>query len=308
MIYKEELLKDGLDHPLFVRQWLPEGEVRGLVQILHGMAEHSERYDRLGSFLSENGYAAFCHDHRGHGYSCLAGETLGWFAEQDGWEVLTQDLLRLGRIMREAYPMGSYTLFGHSMGSMLASEAATREEAEIYDRFILCGSPAPNPLVGAAISLAKAYCAIGKDKTPNDVLYYLSIGKMNRIFRKEKSRHAWLNSNKASIQKFADDPLCGFHFTSSGFRDLFTGMARTRSKTWALRSLCKPYLLISGANDAIGGRGEGVLWLQDQLRTVGREAECILYEGKRHEILNETDSENVYNDILSFISEEQQNA
>ena len=304
LIYKESLWTEGLSHPLFVRQWLPEGEIRGLVQILHGMAEHSGRYDRLGSFLAENGYVAFCHDHRGHGHTCLAGETLGWFAEQNGWEVITRDLLQLGRMMREVYPEGRYILFGHSMGSMLASEAAIREEAGMYDRFILCGSPAPNPMVGGGIALAKAYCAIGKAKTPNETLYYLSIGKTSKIFKKDSSQNAWLTTDTAHVRKYDDDPLCGFYFTSAGFRDLFTGMARTRNKNWAVKTLCKPFLLISGADDKIGNKGEGVLWLRDQLRAAGREVDCILYEGKRHEILNETDSDKVYTDILSFISEE----
>lgn len=304
MIYTEALWTEGLDHPLYVRQWLPEGEIRGLVQILHGMAEHSGRYDRLGTFLAQNGYAAFAHDHRGHGCSCLAGEIFGWFAEQDGWEVLTQDAFRLGRMMREEYPAGDFVLFGHSMGSMLACEMATREEGWIYDRYILCGSPSPNPMVGAGIALAKAYCAAGMDKTPNDVLYYLSIGKANKLFRKEKSRHAWLNANKTGITSYAADPLCGFHFTSAGFRDLFIGMARTRSKDWAVKTVCRPFLLISGADDTIGGRGKGVQWLRDQLRSAGREADCLLYPGKRHEILNEIDCEPVYNDILSFIPED----
>lgn len=304
MTYSETLLSDGLDHPLFVRTWLPDGEIRGMVQILHGMAEHSGRYERLGTFLAENGYAAFCHDHRGHGHSCLAGETLGWFADRDGWEVLTQDAFRLGRLICDAHPKKvPFILFGHSMGSMLASEMATREEAWIYDRFILCGSPAPNPMVKGGIALAKAYCAVGMDKTPNEVLYFLSIGKASRIFRKENSRHAWLTTNKGSVQKFAEDPLCGFHFTSAGFRDLFTGMARTRNEGWAVKTICRPFLLVAGADDPIGNRGTGVLWLRDSLRACGRKADAILYPGKRHEILNETDCDRVYDDILSFISE-----
>ncbi|MBR4875254.1 MAG: alpha/beta fold hydrolase [Clostridia bacterium] len=304
MIYSETLLSDGLDHPLLVRTGLPEGEIHGLVQICHGMAEHSGRYEQLGCFLAENGYAAFCHDHRGHGHSCLAGETLGWFADHDGWEILTQDAFRLARLMREEIPHGPFILFGHSMGSMVISEMATREEGWIYDRYILCDSPAPNPMVKGGIALAKAYCAIGMDKTPNDVLYYLSIGKASRIFRKEKSRHAWLTTNKSSVQKFADDPLCGFHFTSAGFRDLFIGMARTRNSGWAVKTVCRPFLLIAGADDPIGQHGKGVLWLRDQLRTAGRKANAILYPGKRHEILNETDCDRVYDDILSFISED----
>ena len=94
--YKEEMMTEGLGHPLFVREWLPEGDIRGLVQLCHGMAEHSARYAKLGEYLASYGYAAFCHDHRGHGKTCREGEVLGYFGETGGWDALVNDAVALG--------------------------------------------------------------------------------------------------------------------------------------------------------------------------------------------------------------------
>ena len=302
-ICKEELLTEGLEHPLFLRLWLPDGQARGLVQLCHGMAEHSARYDRLGRFLAENGYAAFCHDHRGHGHSCLPGEPLGYFAPTDGWEVLVRDALTVGTQLRRRFPDGPFFLFGHSMGSLIVSDMAAREHAACYDGFILCGSPAPNAMARTGAAMARGFCKAGMAKKPNHLLHAMAFADVNKLFRREPSKNAWLTSDADHVQKYDRDPLCGFHFTSAGYRDLFTGLARNRNTGWAVRTVCRPFLLIAGQDDPIGNCGKGVLWLRDQLLAAGRDTRCILYPGKRHEILNETDCGQVYDDILNFIRE-----
>ncbi|MBQ1271763.1 MAG: alpha/beta fold hydrolase [Clostridia bacterium] len=302
-IYLEEYIADGLSHPLFVRQWLPDGEIFGLVQICHGMAEHSRRYKKLGNFLAEQGYAVFCHDHRGHGNTPLAGEPLGFFAEKDGWNTVCQDALDIGAIFRARHPEGPFILFGHSMGSLVASDIAAREDGSCYDGFILCGSPSPNKAAPAGRALADAFCKIGLSRKANNVLNAVAFSDVNKLFAKDDSPHAWLTSDKSHRENYSRDPLCGFVFTSRGFYDLFDGICRVRSDIWALTTLCKPYLLISGELDPIGNCGKGVRWIEDQLKEVGRDVKCILYPGKRHEILNETDSYMVYDDILNWIKE-----
>lgn len=302
-ICKEELLEDGLAHPLFVRLWLPDDGARGLVQLCHGMAEHSARYDRLGRFLAENGYAVFCHDHRGHGHTRLAHEPLGYFAKDNGWEALVQDALAVGTQMRRRFPKGPFILFGHSMGSLIASDMAARTQAACFDRIILCGSPAPNPMARAGAAMARGFCIAGMGQKPNHLLHTLAFADVNKAFRRSPSKNAWLTTDADHVRKYDKDPLCGFHFTSAGYRDLFTGLARNRNTGWAVRTVCCPFLLIAGQDDPIGDRGKGVLWLRDQLAAVGRDVQCILYPGKRHEILNEVDCAQVYDDILNFITE-----
>ena len=127
------------------------------------------------------------------------------------------------------------------------------------------------------------------------------------IPKKDSSKNAWLSSDKQQVSKYDSDPLCGFHFTSRGFYDLFTGLIDVRSKRWAVRTQCKPFLLISGQDDPIGGYGKGVLWIRDRLKAAGRDVTCILYPKKRHEILNESDCGKVYTDIVSWILREVEN-
>lgn len=300
-IYREGYVYEGLSHPLFVRQWLPDGEIYGLVQLCHGMAEHGERYQRLGRYLAEHGYAAFCHDHRGHGKTCMNGETLGYFSEKDGWELLVSDTVDIGAIMRAKFYDGSFILFGHSMGSLIVSAVAARHDVSIYDGFILSGSPAPNPMAPVGMTLAKIFCNAGMGKKPNRFLHKLAFSNTNKLFCKEKSKNAWLSSDHEQVDKYDKDPLCGFCFTSSGFYDLFRGIYEVRNKNWALKTQCKPFFLISGANDPIGAYGTGVLWIRDQLLSVGRSVDCILYSDKRHEVLNEIDCDKVYTDILTWM-------
>lgn len=302
-IYSEEYMEDGLSHRLFVRQWAPEGEIYGLVQICHGMAEHSGRYQKLGEYLADHGFAAFCHDHRGHGKTVLEGEKLGYFADKNGWDTILQDSLELGGVMRSRYPDGPYILFGHSMGSLIVSNIAALGRETIYSGFILCGSPAPNPMVSLGLGMAKSFCRMGLSKTPNYFLHALAFADPGRLIRREKSPNAWISSDPDQVDKYDADPLCGFKFTSSGFYDLFDGLSRVRCDRWAVRTECKPFLLISGQDDPVGRCGYAVEWIEDQLKGAGRDVRSHLYPGKRHEILNDGDCGQVYTDIMKWILE-----
>ena len=306
-IYKEEMMTEGLGHPLFVREWLPEGDIRGLVQLCHGMAEHSARYAKLGEYLASYGYAAFCHDHRGHGKTCREGEVLGYFGETGGWDALVNDAVALGEIMRRRYPDGPYILFGHSMGSLIVSSMAALGRPTLYDAFILCGSPAPNPLAPVGKAMARGFCRIGMADKPNDILNAMAFSNNNKHFKKERSDNAWLSSDRDQVGKYDRDPLCGFHFTSAGFYDLFDGLSRVRSEGWAVKTECKPFLLISGGDDPVGNCGKGPDWIEHQLKACGREVKNIIYPGKRHEILNETDCDQVFTDIITWITERADN-
>ena len=134
-----------------------------MVQISHGMCEYFLRYEGFAHYLAQHGFLVFGHDHQGHGYTATDAEALGFTRKGGGADCLVEDAYTLSCVMKREYPNLPLILFGHSMGSMVISEMATREEGWIYDRYILCGSPAPNPMVKGGIALAKAYCAIGMD-------------------------------------------------------------------------------------------------------------------------------------------------
>lgn len=302
-VYNEEYITQGLTHPLFVRQWIPDGEIYGLVQICHGMMEHGGRYDKLGNYLASHGFAAFCHDHRGHGRTCLEGEQLGYFADKDGWDVIVNDAVELGGIMRQRYPDGPFILFGHSMGSLVVSTISAMGRETFYSGYILCGSPSPNPMAKMGMAMADGMSKIGLAKKPNIFFHALAFADPKKLFKRRVKKDDWLSTNDEELEKYRNDPLCGFHFTTSGFHDLLDGLSRVRNDKWALRTECKPFLLISGDMDPVGGYGKAARWIDDQLKAVGRRSTCILYQGKRHEILNERDCDQTYVDILKWILE-----
>ncbi len=300
-VFTERYVVDGLEHPLFVREWLPEGEVRGLVQICHGMAEHGGRYARLGEFLADHGYAVFCHDHRGHGETCRDNETPGFFSKSGGWDLLTGDAEKLGRMVRAEIPQGRFVLFGHSMGSLIVSDMAALGRETIYDGFVLCGSPAPTGGAAAGKAMAKTFMSLGMAKKPNAALNAIAFSGYNKRFEDEKCVFSWLSRDKSVRDKYERDPMCGFLFTTAGFYALFDGICRVRSDGWALKTECKPFLVISGDEDPVGNYGQAVKWIEQQLKSHGRDVTAIGYPGMRHEILNETDNDQVYDDILHWI-------
>jgi alpha-beta hydrolase superfamily lysophospholipase len=302
-VFSTRYIVDGLSHPLFVRQWLPEGEVKGLVQICHGMAEHSARYARLGEFLAGHGYAVFCHDHRGHGETCGDRETKGFFSEDGGWDLLVSDAEALGKLMREEIKEGRFILFGHSMGSLIVSDMAALGRGTQYDAFVLCGSPAPNPGAAAGKTMAAGIMHMGLGKKPSSVINSIAFGGYNKHFADEKDPFSWLTRDKSVREAYERDPNCGFLFTAAGFYALFDGICRVRSDEWALRTECKPFLVISGGEDPVGNYGQAVDWIRDQLQQQGRDVTAIGYPGMRHEILNELDNDKVYDDILQWMDE-----
>ena len=279
---------------------------KAIVQISHGMCEYIERYEEFAELLVCWGFLVCGHDHIGHGKSVGSEEELGYFSKKNGWNALVDDLHTMTRLIKERYPGLPVILLGHSMGSLVVSAVAESED-NMYDGFILCGSPSPNSMAPLGKALAEGFCKIGMAKKPNIVLHALAFADVNRFFKKDSSKNAWLSSDKQQVSKYDSDPLCGFHFTSRGFYDLFTGLIDVRSKRWAVRTQCKPFLLISGQDDPIGGYGKGVLWIRDRLKAAGRDVTCILYPKKRHEILNESNCGKVYTDIVSWILREVEN-
>ena len=189
------------------------------------------------------------------------------------------------------------------MGSLVVSTIAALGRETFYSGYILCGSPSPNAMAPVGMALARSFCALGLSQKPNLFLHALVFADASKLFRHEKRHNSWISSDEAQVGRYNKDPLCGFHFTTAGFYDLFDGLSRVRSSKWAVRTECKPFLVISGDKDPIGSCGGAVRWIDDQLEAAGRQVEYKLYPGKRHEILNEADCDQVYVDILKWILE-----
>lgn len=281
------------------RMWIPE-EPRAAVQIAHGMAEHIDRYDAFATFLAENGVLVFGNDHAGHGKSLKPDGKPGFFGKQNGWDALVQDMRTLRDAVKSEYPALPYILFGHSMGSFLARTYAGRDGKD-FDAFVFSGTAGKNPAIGIAKLIAKHNI----QKTGGDqidmMLYNMSFGSYNKAFRPNRTEVDWLSRDDAQVDKYVADALCGFPFTSCAMLDLFNGLSEISSVDWAKRVPDRPILLLSGAMDPVGGKGKGVRQVQNWLCQTGHHSEIKLYADGRHEMLNEKNREEVFNDVLLFI-------
>ena len=281
------------------RIWAPE-EPHACVQIIHGMAEHIERYHDFATFLAENNILVFGMDLPGHGKSIADGQPKGYFGESNGWDHLIQDNKAMHDLVMADYPSVACILFGHSMGSFLARTYAGRMGVD-FDAFIFSGTAGANPALPVAKMIAKSAIKKGKGKQPNDQLNGLSFGAYNKKFKPARTDYDWLSRDPENVDRYVADPLCGFVFTSNAFFDMFTGLQEVSNLNWAKRVPNRPIFLMSGSNDPVGGMGKGVKQVEKWLEKSNHKVSMKLYPEGRHEMLNETNKDEVYNDVLLFI-------
>lgn len=285
------------------QSWEPkEGtNVKAVVQIAHGMAEHIERYDEFATFLAENGYAVFADDHIGHGKSIGDKAELGYFGENNfAGEAFVDDCKQLQDIAKKKYPNVPYVFFGHSMGSLIARKFSAKY-GDTLTAAIYCGTPPKNPAAPFAIKLAEG---IAKKKGNHYISKQLnSVAFMG--FNKQCEKRTdfdWLTRRQDIVDKYIADDKCGFIFTAIGFRDLFSLLDSVSKVSWYESvPISLPILVTSGGMDPVGGYGKGVQKVVSELRRTGHKVTEKIYPFGRHEILNETDNQEVYKDILDWI-------
>lgn len=263
------------------------GQTRAVVQIAHGMAEHRARYEKFAEALCKNGFAVYINDHLGHGESVADKSELGFFGKKDGYLNFIADCHRLFEIAREENPGVPYIFFGHSMGSFVARNY-TYKYAKELDGAIFCGTSAPNPAAGIAIKLASLIAAVKGDHHRSKFIDSLAFSGYNSHFE-GRTNFDWLTRDNYQVDKYVEDELCGFLFTANGYRDLFSLLSSVSTKQWfATYPKELPVLVISGSEDPVGNYSKGIHQVVDSLKAGGKEnVELHLYDGARHEILNE---------------------
>ena len=288
---------DGLDLDITVFE--PENEIKGIFQISHGMAEHKERYYKFMEYLAKNGYVTVINDHRGHGKSVKVNNDLGYFYDNSG-EYIVEDLHQITMLMKKQYLNKPVVLFGHSMGSMVVRKYIKKYDEEI-DKLIVCGSPSRNKYAKVGLNIAKLVEKLKGEKYRSKFIQKLAFGAYSS--KKEKSENYWICSNEETVKNYDKDELCGFIFTTNGFQNLFGLMIDIYDKNaWKLNNKNLPILFIAGSNDPVIINKEKWLESQEFLKNLGyKNIQNKLYNGMRHEILNEKESNLVYKDILDFI-------
>ena len=290
---------DGLE--IYGLEIIPEGDVRGIVQLVHGMSEHKERYIPFMEYLAENGYVSVIHDQRGHGESVKDKKDLGYMYG-GGAEALLQDILTVNQRIREEYPGVPLILFGHSMGS-LAVRAFASDHDDCIDMLIVCGSPSKNGARAMGETIAKLEGRVKGMDHKSRLLEAMSLGAYASKFAKEGSKLAWLSTNKENVAYYAASELCGFTFTDDAYIALFGLMKKAYdTKHWNCTKEDMPVLFISGAEDPCMVNVRKFAQAVRAMREAGyTDVRGRLYKDMRHEILNETGKEKVWADVVLYI-------
>lgn len=296
--------KENLD--IHVYKWISENiEPKAVVQIAHGMSETAIRYEEFAHKLTENGYIVYINDHRGHGLTAKTIDNVGYLAEKDGFTCLVEDMNTLTNIIKEENTNLPIYLFGHSMGSF-ASQRYIMEYGNNLAGLILSGS---NGRHGRILKIGEfiANMEIKKHgrKYKSKLLDSLIFGGNNRGFKSSKTDFDWLSRDEKEVQKYIDDPFCGVLFTCGFFYDFIKGLEEIEDKNNLNKvPVNLPIYIISGDKDPVGKNGKGVLRLRDRYKNLGvKNVSCKLYEGGRHEMLNEINKNEVMNDIISWLEE-----
>ncbi len=283
--------------------WIPKDEVIGVVQIVHGMAEHAIRYDHFAAKLRKKGFAVYACDLRGHGKSAEATHDLGYFASENGWFRVVDDLSELTEIIKKEHPDKNVFLLGHSMGSFFARNLMITHGLD-YQGVILSGTAA-DPGIKGSIGKFIAARAVKKDggKVPNQRLNDMSFGSYNKAFAPNRTEFDWLSRDNKQVDAYVNDPLCGFVCTSKFYEDLFTGLLFiNNSKEIARIPKNLPVLLVSGAMDPVGEKGKGTKKVYTKFKGIGMlDVSMNLFADARHEILNETNRNEVENYCIGWI-------
>ena len=290
---------DGL-HMLKGVTYIPQGEIKGIFHLVHGMREYIGRYEHFLPFFAENGFVCVGYDHLGHGNTANEGE-LGFIAQKGGYKYLVEDVYRFAEHIKSEFPDLPYILMGHSMGSFIVRLAATRYRG-IADKLIICGTAGSNPVASVGIALARILAKIKGSRAYSPLIESMAFGNYNKYFEGD-TPYEWLTKDKEVIAKYQADKFCNYHFTISALADLITLTYKCNLNTWYIDMPKKlPILLVSGADDPVGNYGKGVREVYNKLKKSGAEDVTIhLYENCRHEIHNDSCKEESRNDILEFI-------
>ena len=284
-----------MDH---YRIWSPSAQPRAVVQIVHGMAEHIERYDRMAKALNGAGYLVCGRNHRGHGPEA---RLLGYFADEKGWDAILNDAHEVSLDIKKQYPGAPFFLLGHSMGSFLAREYALRYGKEL-DGLILSGTGFyPKGLCASGRMMAK----LAPQKKPARFVNGIAFAGNNKPFAPGRTGFEWLSRDEKEVDKYVADPLCGFCFTGGAFADFFGGLLALTDEG-RLQAMPKdlPVYFMSGDHDPVGQMGEGVRRVAEQFKKAGMKDVAVkLYEGARHELFNEINREEVVGDLTAWLRE-----
>ena len=284
-------------------------EIKGIVQLVHGMCEYKERYRDFMQFLARNGYLTVIHDHRGHGKSIKEPDDLGYMYES-GYVGIVKDIHEITLVIK-AYAKRitgrddlSFTLLGHSMGSMAVRCYIRKFDKEI-DKLCVIGCPSKLSGTKAGIMTIRAFEKFKGDRARLSLIAGLVMGRYETKFKNEGIPHSWVNSDLEKVKEYNNDPYCNYCFTLNGFENLAKlTMLTYRDGGHVMDNPNLPIRFFSGVDDPCAVSPKAFTAAMEFLKKQGyRDVDGKMYFGMRHEILNEPDHQTVYDDILQFIND-----
>ena len=284
-------------------RWTPEGEVKGILQIVHGIAEFVERYDDFANYLNTLGYLVVAEDHMGHGKSIGEGSIQGYF--HGGWFAAVEDTCRLMKDTMAEYPGVPYVLFGHSMGSFMARTILAKHPDSGITAAVICGTGwQPSAALPVLIKVVEGICKANGEENPSEKLQQMVFGGYNKRIENPRTSCDWLTRDEGIVDAYVADPLCGFTPACGLLRDMMKGIHYIQQPK-NLKNMKKhlPVFFIAGAEDPVGPYGKGVEKAAQAFKHAGMiNVACKIYPDCRHEILNELNKEEVYRDVAKWLA------
>ena len=283
-------------------RWEPEGEPKAIVQIVHGIAEFVERYEDFANFLNSHGFLVVGEDHMGHGGSIESGSIQGYF--HGGWFTAIEDTLQLMTEMKKEYPDVPYVLFGHSMGSFMVRTILCKYPDCGISAAIICGTGwQPSFALPALIRVVEGICKKTGEVQPNETLQKLVFGSYNDRVEHKRTDFDWLTRDDKIVDAYIAHPLCGFTASCGLLREMMKGIRYIQKAEHLLQMrMDLPVFFIAGGDDPVGNYGKGVHKAADEFIRVGmQDVSRRIYPLCRHEILNELNKEEIYEDILEWM-------
>jgi len=284
-------------------EWVPTGKVKAVLQMCHGMVEYIDRYHDFAEYLSQNGYYVVGHDHLGHGKSVYSSDRLGFFHETNGNEYVIGDIHQIRIRTEEKYPHVPYFMLGHSMGSFLVRQYIGFYGAGISGAIIMGTGDQPNLILNMGKLMCRLQALIHGWTYRSALVDGMAAGAYNKRFEKETDGSNWLSRNPENVKNYRNDLLCGYMFTVNAYYHMFNGMIAMNNQEKAGRiPKGLSVAFVAGKNDPVGDFGKGVKKVWKRYKESGmQDVKMRLYEEDRHEILQELDRGQVFEDLLMWL-------
>lgn len=284
-------------------EWIPDGEVRAVVQICHGMVEYIDRYHDFAQYLSERGYYVIGNDHLGHGRSVCSESEYGFFGSKNGNKFVIGDIHKLRTKTADKYPDVPYFMLGHSMGSFLLRQYLQMHGRGLQGAVIMGTGDKPPIVLMAGKVLCRVLMLVKGEHYRSKLVDHMATGSYNKHFYPSRTGSDWLTKDTKIVDEYVKSPYCTFVFTVNAFYHMFCGMLELTKKDNMNRIPKKlPLFFVAGEQDPVGGFGKDVDKVYNRYKNCGiKDVTLKLYPDDRHEILNETDRDQVYSDIFEWL-------